>query len=838
MTLSFQNCCGRNFSSIKLASLARDRSVYVYTSKFIKIFVLFFLFLNLFKPLLSQTPNLDSLSNTFTDVEDINKDYYTELDSFKMDIELYAKNQKPDKKLIDAKQLWAKLYAIKDPIKSMVEFEGSIGIAEKLGHEKGVAVGKHEIGLLYFKEGLYNHAIDNYNQSSSIFEHLNEWWLYGFSLIDIGNVYFKLQQFEISREYYKMAYEVFISHKFKEKYEFAVSVCYNNLGLADMEEKKYNQALDNFVKALHWRQVIQLEEYYGHSYKYIAYCFLTMEKADSAQKYYELAVEYDLKKGPKTELIKSYIGLGKLYKDIKQFKFAQVQFDKAYYIANIYGLGPMLILSANEMAQFYIDIQVPDSSIKYFKIALDNSKIYGEIDGRQLASEKLLEIAKSKNDMVQEILYLNELLKLEKQKQIDVVLKKQLEYEVNKRISDKTILESSNRIQQIIILSVLIILTLLTFVLYYIYRSRRKYILLNNHLENKNIEFISQAKKLEQVNRALNEYSNKVFHQKEEIMSQAESLSNAINELRELQKFKEGMAAMIVHDLKNPLNTILNQTKNVLVYDSANQMLTMVNNILDLQKYESIDMPTNKKKIILNTVIETSIFNTRYLSEQKNINIKNQTSRKYEVFADPELTERIITNLLTNAIKYSPLSSSIKIISEPQGFDFIKINVIDNGPGISGNAKNHIFEKFTQLITQNSGLTRSSGLGLAFCKMAVEAHGGKIEVEPNDGGGAVFWFTIPLSKTMDIIDKPLDQFSDSDFHLTSEAYQSLMPYLEELKKIKVYEIADIQRIIANIENLGILKIDSWLKAIENSSYSVNEEEYKKLLLKIKDGSGL
>jgi len=778
----------------------------------------------------AQIPNIDSISKTFIDIEDIDTNFYLELDSFKKSIKTYVVKVGYDKILVDSKQRWAKLYLDKNPMHSLNEFEESIDIAEKIGYLNGIAFGKHEMGILFFKKGLYENAIHYLFESSNLHEKNKNWWIYGFSLIDIGNVYFKVKQFSVAKKYYNMAYDVFTSHKFTEKYEFAISVCFNNLGLISMQENQFQQAITQFKKGFEWRQKLKLEEYYGHSFKYMAECFMAMQKMDSALHYFKLAVVFDLKKGPKTELVRSFIGLGKIYHKLQNNQLAKEQYFNAYNIAVANGLYPAIVEASNEFAHFYNNIGQLDSAIQYFKIALNNAKLYGQMDGRQLACQKLLEISEVIQDKDEQIFYSKELLSIEKQKQIEIVFKRQLEYEVDKRISEKALLQSANRNQQIIIFSVLLILFLLIFLLYYIYKNRNKYRFLSNNLEKKNLEIILQTKKLEEVNQSLNEYSNEIFHQKEEILTQSESLANALKELKELQNFKEGTAAMIVHDLKNPLNTILHQAKSVLVIESAKQMLNMIDNILDLQKYESTIMPANKKIIILDTIIENALFNTRYLTEQKNINIKNQTSRIYKVLADPELLERIYTNLLTNAIKYSPINGSIVIKAQPFETDKIKVSVTDNGPGINESEKIQVFEKFTQIITRNSGNTRSTGLGLAFCKKAVEALDGTIEVDTQIGVGTIFWFTLPLVEKMAIqSEKVSNEPKKLPFQLSGEILELLSPYFAQLKMLKVFEVSEIQQIIYKVKQLGINEIEPLIQALENAAYSVNQLEYDKLI---------
>jgi signal transduction histidine kinase len=113
------------------------------------------------------------------------------------------------------------------------------------------------------------------------------------------------------------------------------------------------------------------------------------------------------------------------------------------------------------------------------------------------------------------------------------------------------------------------------------------------------------------------------------------------------------------------------------------------------------------------------------------------------VFVDVDMIRRVLINLMENAIKFTPNGGSIQIGAEKDG-DFLRIQVVDDGPGIPEADRERIFDKFTRLKNKlnPSGL----GVGLAFCKLAVQGHGGKIWVEPVLNGGSMFSFTLPIAK--------------------------------------------------------------------------------------------
>jgi signal transduction histidine kinase len=113
------------------------------------------------------------------------------------------------------------------------------------------------------------------------------------------------------------------------------------------------------------------------------------------------------------------------------------------------------------------------------------------------------------------------------------------------------------------------------------------------------------------------------------------------------------------------------------------------------------------------------------------------------VLADAGLIRRVVQNLLGNALKHTPAGGEVRIVITPSNEE-VRVEVTDTGPGIASEFQQRIFEKFSQLEDGNNHL--GTGLGLTFCKLAVEAHGGGIGVESEVGKGSTFWFVLPLLK--------------------------------------------------------------------------------------------
>lgn len=337
----------------------------------------------------------------------------------------------------------------------------------------------------------------------------------------------------------------------------------------------------------------------------------------------------------------------------------------------------------------------------------------------------------------------------------------------------------------------------------------------------------------------LNEKIEDIEKKKEKIQNQADRLQELYNTLLENSKFKEGMTSMIVHDLKNPLNSILSVPINIppeqqlqSIRQSAKHMLNLVLNILDVNKYQKSKMELQLKASSLFNILDLALNQIFYLATQKNILVKTGIMEDYIILVDPEIFERVFINLLTNAIKYTPTNGTITIESIFGDSSDLYIRVIDTGSGIPREKEDLVFSEFGQLLEKKAGDVRSTGLGLTFCKIAVEAHGGKIGFDANDGGGTIFWFTVQSERVITqsgIKNKEsLLKQADPENGFKEEDMVYLSGFISRLNSVKLYQISKIRRILSEInENSDDIK--RWKEKILDASYSNNENLYHELL---------
>ncbi|TAE06073.1 MAG: hypothetical protein EAZ95_19395, partial [Bacteroidetes bacterium] len=205
--------------------------------------------------------------------------------------------------------------------------------------------------------------------------------------------------------------------------------------------------------------------------------------------------------------------------------------------------------------------------------------------------------------------------------------------------------------------------------------------------------------------------------QKAEITTQAEELLAMNEQLVDLDQFKQNLTSMIVHDLKNPLNALLNLSEipsleqNKLVKGYSTQMLQLVLNILDVQKFEEAKMVLDRHEANLANVLGEACRQVEFMAVQKNIELQIHASPTLHATVDIEIITRIWVNLLTNALKYSPQNSTIMLsISFEAGKAYCSVQ--DEGKGIPADKLDLVFQKFVQLEPSMRKNYRSTGLGL------------------------------------------------------------------------------------------------------------------------------
>ena len=240
-----------------------------------------------------------------------------------------------------------------------------------------------------------------------------------------------------------------------------------------------------------------------------------------------------------------------------------------------------------------------------------------------------------------------------------------------------------------------------------------------------------------------------------------DALEESLRKQRELQKMPDDLMKMIVHDLKTPLTSVLATMEMLLDGDfgslvqdqrkavgdaeaKAEDLLALINDVLEVSRIEEAELNLDLQPIAPAALLTEIEHEWEVRFQQESVEATVEVTDDAPVFeADKELLKRVLNNLVQNAVTHSAQAVKIDFKARRDG-DGVLFTVADNGPGIPPQYHEVIFRKFERVKTQGVPRTRSSGLGLAFCKMVIDAHGGRIWVQSAEGQGSSFHFTLPL----------------------------------------------------------------------------------------------
>jgi len=232
--------------------------------------------------------------------------------------------------------------------------------------------------------------------------------------------------------------------------------------------------------------------------------------------------------------------------------------------------------------------------------------------------------------------------------------------------------------------------------------------------------------------------------------------------LQQLEKLRDDLTHMIIHDLRTPLTSVMTGIQSLEVVGDLNAdqremvgfavtggetLLAMIGDLLDVDKLESGSMQLEYATLSAAELVASAVAQVASLAAGKQLTLVQRAAADLpRVRGDEGKLRRTLVNLLGNAVKFTHSGGTIAIGSRQAGDGkSLEFSVTDTGEGIPPEAFERIFEKFGQVETRRGGRLQSTGLGLTFCKLAVEAHGGSIAVESTPGQGSTFRFTIPFS---------------------------------------------------------------------------------------------
>lgn len=275
-------------------------------------------------------------------------------------------------------------------------------------------------------------------------------------------------------------------------------------------------------------------------------------------------------------------------------------------------------------------------------------------------------------------------------------------------------------------------------------------------LQRKNWLLRQQEEKLQAINNDLVTLNQDLERR---VAERTLELERVNTELRALNTSKDKFLSVISHDLRNPLTSLLLAAKNLvtsadtisakdinmfagIIHRTSTKVLQQLNELVDWAKKQREKTNFNPEKVQLHPSISEALEVLRANALQKSIRLENDSSEELHVYADSLMLRSILQNLVTNAIKFTPVNGLVRVTAEPMD-TMIEICVQDTGVGMSPETREALLENFN-VSSPGTDQEKGSGLGLLLVKDFVLQHGGSITIDSEPGKGTAIKFTVPI----------------------------------------------------------------------------------------------
>ena len=709
----------------------------------------------------------------------------------------------------DQGQAWNNIgvnFALRNQLDSAVDaFLQTVVFYQKAELTRQLGGAYNNIGQVFYMKGNYDKSIEYYEKALPIQQALKDSAALSDVYGNIGAMYETQGNYSEALRYQYLCLDI---KKALKDYR-GVGIVFQVLALIKEKQQEYPAAIDYYQQSVHLHDSLGNVFYALEVRNHLADATLAVGDTTKA---YEILQDV-IAKAPSVNnngrvLSKTYFALGEMYAGQKRDERARQAYQQAYaaddedYLrqsAALLGLA-RLDQRASQPAR------VIESLVPVYQTSRQNEHTEGVREAAKLLAWAHAETGDYAQAYQYQKTYHQIKDSLFNAKQVKEIARLEGEYEFEKERqtmeAEKRLLEEEQARQRVVLIASLIGLLAVLVIAGLFYRQNQLRKKANQLLSQKNAEISTQKEEIEQQNQ----------------------------KLVELDRFKEQMTGMIVHDLKNPLNTVLHATDRQAdlalqrAHQASQRMLQMVMNMLDVQKFSDTQIQLKPENRNVSQLFAEAIDQVRFDAEVKNIRFVTDPNA-LATHADPELTSRVLMNLLSNAVKYSPQNSQIYLTAAKAKDGKVKIAVRDEGTGIPKDQQQKVFERFGQADARKG----STGLGLTFCKLVVEAHGGQIGVDSEFGKGSTFWFTLPEGKLQEELEKPMKTPKASPISLSQAEKTQLEPLLVQLREVEVYQASQIDGLLRDFDFSGSEGLTHWKAELDQAVFACNEMEYERLL---------
>ncbi len=596
------------------------------------------------------------------------------------------------------------VYYLKNEYDTCLQYQlDALNILRKTKDKQKTAQVYSLISYTYSKQGKYTQALDYHFKALAIREELGEQNEIAKSLNSIGDFYQQQQNYKKAMESYAKSLEV--STQIKSLKGQAISL--NNLGVCYALIGKIQEAKQAHTRGLALKKQMGIPKEIAISLKNLGDVFLQERQLDSALHYYEEAKKIQTPLQNKEALLKIEIQIAEIFTAKKNYQQAITALEDALLQAKKINAQPLIKLVYQNIYKTYA---LQGDAVGFLK----HYQIYDSL-------------LKSTNDKLEEV-------NIDALKQKYEYEKKQKDYELLKKENQIKNLELKQRSILNWLLAVLVLVAFLLIVMFYLRAKMRRKAnqalsQINTQISALNQKLQSSEAQLQKSNKVKNKFLSIISH---DLRAPLTSLLSLLQILQDAQNDEEGFPRELQQEM------FMSLSKQV----TAN--LYLLDNLLQWSKSEAEMIRFKPSETCLKDFIENVITILSNEIAKKQIDVVVQLQDDVKVYADSNMLQAILLNLLNNAIKFTPSQGKIMLQAEDIITHFISIKVCDTGVGMTEEEVSQLFTS-EHLSKKGTAQEKGTGLGLLLCKEFVERHKGTLTVESTPQKGSCFTFTLPKS---------------------------------------------------------------------------------------------
>ncbi|RKR81453.1 signal transduction histidine kinase [Mucilaginibacter gracilis] len=670
-------------------------------------------------------------------------------------LELQLKQSQPDTTRLRLLKQMAEAYTQVDPIKKLYYVNLFKTLAEKLHDEQAIGDAYIQIGISYAQRGKLDTALvffqTAYGHSAKI-KYLSGM---GRSLSDIGLVYARLDDAKEAIKYDLRALEILKKMNNKRLINqviINIGSIYFDLKQYQFAESYFNQCLLNYTAAKDTAGI-------GYGLFVMGNCFQATGKDEKAKDCFTRSLAIREKLGDLNGIALVKRGLGQVYLHQKQYNLSLTYLNEALKgvkaLQDKYEEAAALL----DLSDLYLAMNEYDKAAYCAKQALSICKTIGAKAGVPEALERLIDVYKKKGDLKNALQYQSDYIKTQDGVLTAKALKDVTLIEFDRVRTENADLEKSNNLitskntsyaQQIdsyanAIIATLVLLLLVVIFVIVLYRQ-------NLQKQMANRQLLLQKQEIANINKELG-LLNK------EISSQIELTNSQNAELERINNIKNKFFSIISHDLRSPIAALqsllsiyregdVDEDELALLLGKLEDTIittgTFLDNLLEWSKSQMEGIIIKPQNFDLLACFKESIRLFETTIGIKGLHVINQAANPVFVYADKNMINLVIRNLLSNSVKFCNPGDSITLSAVEKGNRVI-ISISDTGPGISEAGQQRLFS-LEHAVSSGTQGEKGNHLGLILCKDMALQNNGTISFETKEGNGTTFWIDIPAAQ--------------------------------------------------------------------------------------------